>query len=574
MFEFYKKNPTLACRDLLNQDLAPFQRIVINGIIDHSYVVNVLARGSGKTRIMGVSAALLAMFNPKIRIGFLAPGFRQSKLAFMELENIINESPYLKASLAGPPSKQTDMWVAKFNNEASIIATPLAADNPASIRGIRLHVAFLDEYPHIPKEVIDAVINPMLATQRNPMKNVRRLEKEKEMREKGLEYVEEERQRNKIIGFSSAYYQFNHMYKTICDYKKLAEEQKAKKGKSDYAVYVFNYKDAPEGFFDTDSIDHAKRTSADIIFRMEYLSEFPADSEGFYKRSLIDSCIPRGKEEFYLETQADSSGFYVLGIDPARLNDAFSISILKLVGVEMRLVRVISFEQTPLPLIAEVIRKLIKTYKVSLIGMDAGGGGLAMKDLLSNPLTAGDPSDVILDMDDEATIGMRGTRMLKMVNFATQWISDANFEMRSSMEHKKLLFPAHFSSDTFLSADAPKTLDEEMLFEYFRQLEELQSIVMTATKAGSLHFDTPNQRMRKDRYTSLLIAHKVCSDFIKASFVQKELVSGGWLDIARGRLDDGSEEHVWEETKILDEIESAKAKARVRFIDPGGGALV
>jgi len=113
-----------------------------------------------------------------------------------------------------------------------------------------------------------------------------------------------------------------------------------------------------------------------------------------------------------------------------------------------------------------------------------------------------------------------------------------------------------------------------MLFEYFRQLEELQSIVMTATKAGSLHFDTPNQRMRKDRYTSLLIAHKVCSDFIKASFVQKELVSGGWLDIARGRLDDGSEEHVWEETKILDEIESAKAKARVRFIDPGGGALV
>lgn len=572
MFEFYKKNPDFACIDLLNQDLAPFQRVIIRSCVENSFVLNILSRGSGKTRMIAMIAAILAMFNPKMRVGFLAPGFRQAKLAFMEFEAIMNEAPHLEACIKRI-SKQTDMWMVEFHNGAVIFALPLAADNPASIRGTRLHVAMLDEYPHVPKDVIDLVINPMMATQRNPMANVRRIEKEKAILASGGSPVTKS-EKNKVLGFSSAYFQFNHMYKTVCDYRQIIKDDLKAGKKPDYAVNVFNYLHAPEGFFDIDAINHSKKTSSEIAFRMEYLSEFPSDSEGFFKRSLIDSCIPKADAEFYIELKPDPAGVYMLGVDPARVNDNFSINILKLINGEMRLVRTISFEQTPLPLVGDYIRRLVVDWKIRMIGMDSGGGGLAMMDILANPATASGPEEVILNMEDEKTIGMRGNRILKMVNFAPNWITDANFEMRASMEHKRLRFPAHFGSNTFLKDEKPTDEMDLALYEYFKMIDELQSIVMTSTPGGVLRFDTPNQHMRKDRYSSLLIAHKIMSDFVKESYAPRELVTGGFL--VSGKLDDNEDgkEVVWQDTKIIDDIVMAKAQARNGYNSPSDGALI
>lgn len=567
-FKFYKSRPDIAAMEILNQDLAPFQRLITKGLHSHSYVINALARGSGKTRMIGTNAALFAMLNPKMKIGFFAPGFRTAKYSFLEFEAIVNESPYLEESIK-KISKQTDMWTAEFKNGSMVFALPLAADNPMSVRGTRVHVAMLDEYPHIRKDVLDAVINPMLATQRNPMENVRRIEREKKAIAEGKKIVRKESAKNKVLGFSSAYYKFNHMWENICKYRELRKQQIKEKGKSDYAVYVFSYKDAPEGFFDTDFIKHAEATTPSIVFRMEYLSEFPDDSEGFYKRSLIDSCM----SDFSLELKGEKGARYFIGIDPARASDHFSIYVLKMVGDQMKLVAMYSFFQTPFHTIAQFVRKLTHDFNVEQIGIDSGGGGLPFKDALANPSTAEGVKDILLDFEDDDNIGKQGRRIIKMINFSTGWITDANYDMRASMEHKKLLIPMIHEGSTFIKpeVDTEDALDT-MRVEYLAMIKELQSIVTTATKTGLLHFDSENPNMRKDRYSALLVAHRVASDFIKQGFQKKELAVGGWIGksgeiVSPAETDD----YAWDgPARVIDEIKLAQQQ----YLNPqDGGAL-
>ena len=544
MFEFYKANPDLACMDLLNQDLPAFQRVVIKGIASHSYVMSVLSRGSGKTRMIGMNAAILAMFNRNMNIGFLSPVFRNSKQSFMEFENLVNESGHLQASIK-KISKQTDMWVAEFWNGSKIVALPLAADNPMSIRGTRLHVAMIDEFPHVLEQVIDRVIQPMLATMRNPMENVRRIEREKKMIAEGVMQHQTVQMKNKICGFSSAYFKFNHMYKRICDFKALAAKQKAETGKTDYAVYTFNYLDGPEGFFDMGQIQHARETSSELAFRMEYMSEFPDDSEGFFKRSLLDSCVSHPPHGFELEFKGDEDGFYIMGIDPARNQDTFGVSIIKVLGDEMRLIRVINYDKRPFPEIARDLRVLIKEFNIKLIGMDAGGGGLSMRDILEDPISAGNEQNIILDMEDEGTVGRKGRRILRMIDFSPSWIASANFDMRSSLEHRKLLFPSILQSSTYLPPKHDINANIDVLFEettkeindpkevmaevYFTAMKQIESIMVSETKTGVLHFDTPHNRMKKDLYTSILIAHRIAADHVRSGYQQKELACGGFI---------------------------------------------
>lgn len=558
MFEFYKKNPDLAAMDILNQDLAPFQRIIIKGVMTHSYVLSILSRGSGKTRMMAMCAALLCMFNPKMRVGFLGPNFRTAKLAFNEFEALIGEAPYLENSIKRI-SKQTDSWSIEFHNGAFIFALPLAADSAGSIRGFRLHVALIDEFPHVPQEVIERVITPMLATQRNPMANVRRIQKEKELIAKGLMTQEDtyKKEKNKVCGFSSAYFQFNHMYKTLCNYQQIAAEQNEKFGKSDYATYVFNYKDAPEGFFDSSMIEHAKATSSELAFTMEYMSVFPSDSDGFFKRSLIDSCRPA--VPYSLEMRGDGKSKYFIGMDPARTNDNFAISIVKVSQEtsEIRYVRTASFHKTAFHEISAFTRNLLYDYDVAGIYIDAGGGGLAMKDLLGDPTNAKGPNEVLLDKNDDDTIGRAGSRIVTMIDFSPRWISDANYEMRSSMEHKKLLFPELDSGSTFIKPEADLDDDEDtILAEHFKMIDELQSVTVTATKTGVLHFDVPKGK-RKDRYSSLLLAHKAAYDFISSAYQLKELADGGVLGPNGLHTPEHESEYEWD-SNIIEKIAKAK----------------
>jgi hypothetical protein len=273
-----------------------------------------------------------------------------------------------------------------------------------------------------------------------------------------------------------------------------------------------------------------------------------------------------------LELTGNPESLYFFGIDPARNSDNLSISICKYSGDKIIPVRTISFSNTPFPEVATYIRKLLKQYSVAMIGMDAGGGGLALKDLLADPSTATSIDDIVLDIDDESTIGKKGKRILRMVDFSPGWIQEANFTLKASMEHKRLCFPDVVESDHYIRP-TDNVLDENDLAaaEHIKTINELQSIVMTATKTGVLHFDTPGKHQRKDRYSALLIAHKMAYDFFVTGFQKKQLASGGVMG-PNGLLVNGDEdsEFAWGQTKVIDDIKRAKAKAYGRDLIIGG----
>ena len=80
---------------------------------------------------------------------------------------------------------------------------------------------------------------------------------------------------------------------------------------------------------------------------MEYAACFTEDSEGFFKRSLIESCVTSDKnpikirdEEILFDAmiEGDNNKKYVYGIDPASEQDNFSIIIIELNETHNRVV--------------------------------------------------------------------------------------------------------------------------------------------------------------------------------------------------------------------------------------------
>src|SRR3990167_8723999 len=95
---------------------------------------------------------------------------------------------------------------------------------------------------------------------------------------------------NKMFAFTSAYFKFNHIYQKIEEFQKMRDERVAKGIVPNAMTTYFSYMDAPEGFLSMENVEMGRRTMSDQHFRMEWLSEWQADSNGFYPRKLIDSC--------------------------------------------------------------------------------------------------------------------------------------------------------------------------------------------------------------------------------------------------------------------------------------------
>ena len=58
-----------------------------------------------------------------------------------------------------------------------------------------------------------------------------------------------------------------------------------------YSIIRMPYELLPKGFMDADQVARSKATVHTIIYQMEYGACFTRDSQGFFKRSLIESCV-------------------------------------------------------------------------------------------------------------------------------------------------------------------------------------------------------------------------------------------------------------------------------------------
>lgn len=330
----------------------------------------------------------------------------------------------------------------------------------------------------------------------------------------------------------------------------------------DYSVIRIPHTHLPEGLLDQRQLAHAKATLPKNIYLMEYGAVFVKDSDGFYARSLIEGCTvgpnkpidtPDGAVTFTPTMRGHSKSKYVIGIDPAAERDNLTITVIEVRANHYRVVycwavnkksfkdrkkRGLITDDDYYAYCCSRIRDIVRLFDPIRVEMDSQGGGYAVSEMLRNhkllDMDNGDfPIYEIVDVDEpKDTDGETdGRQILHLVQQSTQFNQDANIALHKSFETRTLLFPAFDSVKMYASLEAEKSMGvvfdtyEENVFNIEELKNELCTIQMSETATGKERFDTPQViqpgavegrarkgRLKKDRYTSLLLAHKYVYD--------------------------------------------------------------
>ena len=569
---------------LFNIELHPMQILILQEFWIRPFPMYIASRGWGKSFLLALYCVIKCTFSPGTKIVVVGAAFRQSKIIFEYMETIWRSSPILRSifnSNDDGPRRDVDRCTIRLGDSWTI-AIPMG--DGSKIRGLRAHIIIADEFASISPDIYETVVSGFAAVSASPIQNVKEEAKKQAMIEAGIWNEELEflnvKMGNQAIISGTADYDFKHFARYWKRYKLIIESQGDKrkleeifKGEvpdnfnwKDYSIIRIPYEMIPKGFMDDKQVSRAKATIHTGIYNMEYAACFVKDSEGFFRRSLIESCVVSNRQIliegkpiiFDAIVQGDPNKQYVYGVDPASEQDNFSIVVLEVNPTHSKIVycwttnRANFKERQKTGLITEhdfygfcarKIRNLMKTFKPIKIGMDAQGGGVAIEESLHDPnkLEEGEiliwPTieDKSKDTDDQP-----GLHILELVQFAkAEWTSQANHGLRKDLEDKALLFPSFDNltlglaiekeGNSILDVDLNPLYDSlsECILEIEELKNELTTIVMSQTSQGPNardRWDTPETkashgrkgRLRKDRYSSLIIANMLARQLNKS----------------------------------------------------------
>jgi len=591
-----------ACKLLFDIELHPIQVAILQEFWIRPFPMFIASRGFGKSFLMSLYCILKCVFTPGTKIVVVGAAFRQSKIIFEYMETIWKNSPILRSIFSGNedgPRRDVDRCTMRLGDSWTV-AIPMG--DGSKIRGLRAHIIIADEFASISPDIYETVVAGFAAVSASPIQNVKEQAKIEAMKEMGVWTEEmaalETKMGNQAIISGTADYSFKHFAQYWRRYKTIVESQgdafKLREIFNDEVPENFNWRDysvirvpyelIPKGFMDDKQVARAKATIHTGIYNMEYAACFTEDSEGFFKRSLIESCVTSDKnpikirdEEILFDAmiQGEQNKKYVYGIDPASEQDNFSIIIIELNETHNRVVYSwttnrgnfkdrqktgLVNDQDFYSFCARKIRNLMELFPPARIGMDAQGGGIAIEEALHNPNNL-DPGEVLIwpaidERKSKESDNQPGLHIVEMVQFArADWTAEANHGLRKDMEDKMLLFPRfdgvslglalNKENRDILDADLNPIYDSlsECILEIEELKDELTTIVMTKTSTGPNardRWDTPEVklpngkkgRIRKDRYSSLVIANMLARQIKnKIKPISYEVVGGNRKDV-------------------------------------------
>lgn len=515
LIKFYRQNPVIAAEDLLRVKLAIPQQAVLEDMWFKNFVLVTAGRGTGKTFLQSVFACLWALLYPGQKVGLLAPSFRQAKTMFAEVDRRWSEAPLLQEATTQKPTRASDRCYLNFRAPpfrvgSTIEAVPLG--DGSKIRGARYYAILADEFAQIPEEIFNRVILPMGATVADPMENVERIARQRALIESGKATAADfdKKVENKVVMTSSAFYQFNHMYQTKLNYEELVRQ-----GDPDYATHTISFRDMPEGFLSEANIKNAQARNSRLEFRMEYEAIWEADSAGVFKASLIENCKKNATHTVSLKGSPGAE--YILGVDPARASDGFAMCLIEM-GTPNKIVAAWEYYQNAFPQMAKTVMDICNTFNVIAVHMDAGagGGGLAMRDLLEEEERWG-TSLRILDIEDERHIDAVGRKILHLFNPAPKTNAEAVYASLALLEQGQLTLPQR-PQPKGVTPGAFEELEElEAVYDTVdKMIRQMMLIEVSQSRSGVAHFDVPSggghATQKKDLYSAFVLASKKAYD--------------------------------------------------------------
>jgi hypothetical protein len=586
---------SFVCKHVLNIELSPFQSVLLEEMWTRKFPMLIGSRGMGKSFILALYAIIRALFMPRRKIIIVGAAFRQSKVLFEYMDTIWKNAPVLRdlCSSNSGPRRDVDRCVMHIGH-STVTALPLG--DGSKIRGQRANDIIADEFASIPRDIFENVVAGFAAVASSPIEKVKQKAKEQMAIQLGIPIPVLKNENpadmsNQIILSGTAYYDFNHFaeywkrYHAICcsggNIKKLEEvfngSIPADFDYSNYSVTRIPVCKLPSGFMDAGQVGRAKATVHTGIYQMEYGAIFTTDSQGFFKRSLIEGCttsptepvkLPSGEICFEASLRGDSAKKYVFGVDPASEVDNFSIVVLEVNKDHRRIVHCWTTtrkshkellkskmvdEDDFYSFCAKKIRQLMKVFPCSEIGMDAQGGGIAVMEALHDKDKIPDGEVAIwpvIEEKEKDTDDHAGLHILKMCQFARyDWLAEANHGLRKDFEDKLVLFPYFDSASLGIALEMDKSLGrkydtlEDCVMEIEELKDELSMIVMTQTGTGRERWDTPEvktgagrkSRLRKDRYSSLIMANMSARNYQEKEDV--EFIAGGFASQTSSKSD-------------------------------------
>lgn len=438
------------------------------------------------------------------------------------------------------------------------------------IRGQRAHDIITDEINSINQEVLEKVIFGFAAVSATPMLNVKDRASRDVAKIIGYSMADtsdDYAKSNQIIMSGTCGYTFQHMYSYWKKWRSIIMSKgdpdrinEIFQGEvplgfnwTDYSIMRIPFELLPRGFMDEGIVAQAQSAVGSSQFNMEYKAVFAGDSAGFFKRTLIESCVASNNNDishkseksivFYPVLKGQHDKKYIFGIDPASEQDKFAIIVLELHEDHRRMVYSWTSNKKDFQtdkadgFITNTndfytycifkIRDLMRRFPCERMIIDSQGGGhMIVEGLKSNELLKDGEVPilpVIVPGKPSLTDGDVGLHIIELATFSDgKWLSNANHGLKKDLENKILLFPFVDSVSLEIAAiqdnSSNRLVDtqEDNVYEIEELKTELSTIVHTSTPSGKEKWDTPDTklpglkqkgRMRKDRYSALLMAN-------------------------------------------------------------------
>jgi len=491
---YYREHPVEACKDILKINLMPYQKEILRNSWQKPFPLWVMSRGSGKSYLAAIDMALNAILFPRMRIGVIAPSYRQSKFLFLKfVEEVYNRSAVVRSQCTKPPSSGTQECIVHFKNGSFIQALPFGANNGGNnIRGQRYNCIYIDEYASIDEQIVKLVVEPMLTVKRafdpnNP----------------------DDSGSNRVVIFSSAYYTWNHFYGKTQTYL-----SRVKKNDPDYYVAIVDYKmPLKYGLYDEKAIQKAKRDNTEGDFEMEYGSTFQSEGTGTWiPVSLFDRRVnwdqqlepmfagDRNKSyhlycDFSISDAdtADNTTFLIEERDP--LGRAKVVSMMAKKGMEL-----------------EEIHKQIRDYYVNFrfdsLTMDGEKLGLAIKGYLSKEYIHPETDEVIPAFlpKDHTDPDTNGLKIIQMMRHAPELNHNLGLAAKRMIEQRKITFP--------VLQDRHEEPEIEMAFlEMIALKKEITNIKAVPNGLYYKFEQEKKSKLKRDRWT---VFSYMCHEFEKS----------------------------------------------------------
>lgn len=494
--EYYREHIDVFCEEYLGIPLNLYQKVSLRAMAKYNFIVLVWSRGLGKTWTSAVYVCCMAILYPNLRIGIIAPSFRQSKMLVEDkIDNdLCIRSDALRQEIVDSKNG-TDQLIRKFANNSQIIAIPVG-NSGAKIRGGRFSIIIADEYAQMNPNVVQSVIKPMMVSKLDYKVDADEDEDFFDM---------------KFISISSAFFKFNHLYEFFKD----TVMQIANGSKKHYASCLDYKVGLDVGLYNESVIEEAKRTYSKLDFDMEYNATFPdLSDDNWISPTDLMAC----SNLMNMDLQFDSNYKYIMGLDVARTagNDNTAIVILKLVPdnkkkiLERHLVYQKILNGKTFNEQATEIRKILNKFPCDEIHMDTTGLGLGLSDELAKPSidpVTNEIEPALCDVNNEEHKNdiPDGNFIIHGHKFSLDFNHQLGMSVKQNTQKRLLRM---YSQEALDSVSNPTMEEILMLDEAEKTRREIMSIE-ARPRGNFLTFDVPRGGMsegRKDRWTATGLA--------------------------------------------------------------------